>query len=54
MVFVVSKKTNMILNRCDAWISHADERMAEWALSEGYEILSSEITFNGDMVIWVS
>ena len=53
MVFVVNEKTKMILNRCDGWVYHSDERMAEWALNEGYEIVSSEITFNGDMVIWV-
>lgn len=52
MIYVV--KGNDILNRCDAWIYNGTELMTEWALNNGYRVLSQEITANGDMVIWVA
>lgn len=53
MCYVVSKKTDMILNRCDAWEANSVEKMKEWAENNGYSIINAEITFMGDMIIWV-
>ena len=53
MVFVVNKKTDEILNKCDAWLIGAEDKMIGWAKENGYTPISSEITLMGDMVIWV-
>lgn len=53
MVLVVNKKTDKILNRCDAWLEGAEGKMIGWAKENGFTPISSEITFMGDMVIWV-
>lgn len=53
MVFVVEESTRKILNRCDAWETDSDLKMADWAEENGYTILKSEITSMGDMLIWV-
>lgn len=53
MVFVVSVMTKKILNRCDAWQVDSVGAMKNWANENGYVVLDTEITFMGDMVIWV-
>ena len=45
--------TDMILNRCDAWETNSVEKMKAWAENNGYSIINAEITFMGDMIIWV-
>ena len=54
MVYVVKKdEIGTIVNRCDAWEINAADKMRAWAIENGYEIIKEEITFMGDMVIWV-
>lgn len=54
MVYVVLKdEVGTILNRCDAWELGASDKMARWAVENGYKIAKSEITMMGDMIIWV-
>ncbi len=53
MVFVVNKADNKILNRIDAWIDGAVQEMRDWCKKKGWIIVDDEITFMGDMVIWV-
>lgn len=54
MIYVVEKKTNKIVKRCDAWVKNGVENMRAEAYFMGYEILGEEITFMGNMVIWVA
>lgn len=53
MCYVVNKETEMILNRCDAWEINSVGKIQKWAEDNGYYIINSEITFMGDMIIWV-
>ena len=54
MVYVaLMDEAGTILNKMDAWCCNADLRMVDWAERHGYRVVKSEITFMGDMVIWV-
>ena len=58
MIYVVvrSKDENWngkIVNRCDAWEQDGEARMRREAREAGWVPVDSEITFNGDMIIWV-
>lgn len=53
MVYVVNRKTNEILNRCDAWELGAVSKMTRWARGAGYSTVTQQITSIGDMVLWV-
>lgn len=53
MLFVVNINDNRILYRIDAWAHNAYENAIETIKTLGYKYAKEEITFNGDMVIWV-
>lgn len=58
MIYVVvrskdSEWNNKIINRCDAWEADGEKRMRREAHEAGWVPMESEITFNGDMIIWV-
>ena len=53
MIYIVERKTNKIIDRCDAWLEGGLESMRCTALVSGYSIIEEEITFSGDLVIWV-
>ena len=52
MLFVVNKYDS-ILARFDAWDPHCMEKAAAYAKENGLEIVRSEVTFSGNMVLWV-
>ncbi len=53
MVYVVDYRSGRTLNKADAWELHAVERMEDWAVENGFEVLSERITDFGNMVITV-
>lgn len=53
MIYVVERMTQKIVNRCDAWELGGVPRMCKWASDAGYSTMTQEITFGGDMIIWV-
>lgn len=53
MIYVVRENDHMILNRYEAWASGAYEKALEDIGTSGYRYIREEITFMGDMVIWV-
>lgn len=59
MIYVVVRNNSnpewngKIVNRCDAWEMDGEARMRREACKAGWVPMESEITFNGDMVIWV-
>ena len=53
MVYVVKRDTKEILNRGDAWERGVVDRMYQWIDENGFTAVDDEITFMGDMVIWV-
>ena len=54
MIYVVVKETGKIVNRCDAWERGGERRMRIEAKKAGWSVTGVEITFSGDMVIWVA
>ena len=58
MIYVVVRSTDenwngKIVNRCDAWERDGEKRMRREAREAGWVPMESQITFNGDMIIWV-
>lgn len=54
MIYVVKRdEIGTILNRCDAWEENGEQRMRRWCRDNGWVLTKVEITFNGDMVLWV-
>lgn len=53
MIYVVNRNSMEIINRCDAWEIDGERRMRREARMAGWVPMESEITLNGDMVIWV-
>lgn len=53
MILVVNKANEQVVNKCDAWEVNGVWRMISEAEAAGYEVCGSEITFMGNMVIWV-
>ena len=53
MIYVVNKETNMVLAKFEAWTEDAMDKAARYVAKAGVEYLDQEITFMGDMVIWV-
>lgn len=54
MLFVVLKETMEIKFRVDAWVSDCIDQAARFVAENNLTFLDQEITFNGDMVIWVA
>ena len=42
-----------IVGRCDAWEQGGEARLRREARDAGWVPMESQITFNGDMIIWV-
>ena len=58
MIYVVVRSEDenwngKIVNRCDAWEQNGEARMRKEAMEAGWVPMESEITFGGDMIIWV-
>ena len=53
MVGIVSKATGELLQYADAWETGSVERMKSWAHDNDYSVIDTEITFSGNMLIWV-
>lgn len=53
MIYVVERASKKILYRCDAWEAGGELRLRKLAREAGWVPMESEITFSGDMVIWV-
>ena len=53
MIKVVRRSDNMILGTYEAWATGAYENAIADIDREGFTYLSEEITFMGDMIIWV-
>ena len=53
MLMIVDKETKMILARFEAWAQDCMERAEAFIRDGGYKYIDDEITFSGDMVIWV-
>lgn len=53
MLKVVSMDSKMILFTVDAWEADCIDKACRWIAENGYEFVSNEITFMGDMVVWV-
>ena len=53
MIFIVRMDDNKILSRYEAWAQDAYETAIGDVKRNGYEYVREEITFMGDMVIWV-
>ena len=50
---VIERWNGRIVNKCDAWEQGGEARMRREAHEEGWVPMESEITSNGDMIIWV-
>ena len=53
MILIVRMSDNKILSRYEAWAQDAYETAIGDVRRNGYEYIKEEITFMGDMVIWV-
>ena len=53
MIMVVRMKDNKILSRYEAWEINSYKNAIDDIKGNGYEYVKEEITFMGDMVIWV-
>ncbi len=53
MLYVVEKETDKILFRVDAWDIDCERKARSYIKENGLVLLDSEITFMGDMVMWV-
>jgi len=53
MIIVARKVDGKILSKYEAWARGAYENALEDLTGNGYKYLSEEITFMGDMIIWV-
>lgn len=53
MFYIVNKLNNMIVSRCDGWDMEGQRQLERDAKRAGYKIVDREITFMGDMVVWV-
>lgn len=53
MIIIVRMNDNKILSRYEAWEVDAYENAIGDVRRNGYEYVKEEITFMGDMVIWV-
>lgn len=55
MLYVVmNDETKLILGRWDGWYIHARDEAYELIESKNLQIVKEEVTFMGDLVIWVS
>lgn len=54
MIIIADVRTKKILARYDAWELDAMENVGQFVQDNDYEIADSEITFNGDMIVWVA
>lgn len=52
MIYVVLRNVGKILYRCDAWELDGERKLRKMAREAGWVPMESEITFNGDMIIW--
>lgn len=53
MIIIVRKSDNKILSKYEAWERNSYENAIHDIGANGYTYISEEITFMGDMVIWV-
>ena len=53
MILIVRKNDNKILSKYEAWAKDAYETAVGDVRRNGYEYINEEITFMGNMVIWV-
>lgn len=53
MIIIVRMKDNKILSRYEAWELNSYQNALDDIKGNGYEYVREEITFMGDMVIWV-
>ena len=53
MLYIVKEETNAILWRDDAWDSECFNKARDFMTCKELIFVKKEITFNGDMVIWV-
>ena len=54
MIYVVNVTNREIVNHCDAWELGGEDRMIKETRADGWTVVRDEITFMGDMVIWVT
>ena len=53
MIYIVDNITGEILNECDAWEEDSVRKMKVWCRDCQYRILKQEVTFSGNMILWV-
>ena len=53
MVYIVNIQTEEILFRVDAWDGDLDIKIANFFEENTCKMVKRDITFNGDLVIWV-
>lgn len=53
MIYLVEKATDKIINKCDAWLADGEKKMIQCAHNMGLKVIDTQITFMGDMVIYV-
>ena len=54
MFYVVDKETGEVYSWCDGWDMTTQEQLVRDAKNAGYRVVKTEITFSGNMVVWVS
>ena len=53
MFYIVNKTTDSIVSRCDGWDMDSQRQLVRDAKRAGYRVVGQEITFSGNMVVWV-
>ena len=53
MIWVVNKETAMVYVGFEAWAANALTEADRYVREHGLVPLDREVTFNGDMIIWV-
>lgn len=53
MFYIVNIKTEEILFRVDAWDADLDTKVNNFFKDNTYKMVKRDVTFNGDMILWV-
>ena len=53
MFYIVNIKTEEILFRVDAWDADLDIKVNNFFKDNPYKMVKRDVTFNGDMILWV-
>ena len=53
MMYIVKEGTEKALWSCDAWDAECMNKANDWMTYNGYYAVKNEVTFSGNMIIWV-